>query len=86
MSRSTTSGRVTVITYDYDMLSLISLALGARLIRISLTGLFVRQGCVFKHDRRRSSNQRHVVLWARMVIAASSEAAVADDKGRGRAV
>ena len=30
-----------MITYDYDMLSLISLALGARLIRISLTGLFV---------------------------------------------
>ena len=44
MSRSTTSERVTAITCGYDMLSLTSLALGARLIRISLTGLFVASG------------------------------------------
>jgi hypothetical protein len=32
---------VTLITYDDDMVPLTSIALGARLIRISFTGLFV---------------------------------------------
>ena len=55
---------------------LTSLVLGVRLIRASLTGLFVA-GMVCKHDRRRSANERDVVLYARLGFAAGAATAVA---------